>query len=155
MGAPRIKNNRSPPILCRGRHVADLVDRVPELTISPAILIRQRLVIYIAYCRQVPPRRLNLSFRKLRSFSPAAFSKGRHFVSDFYCSCVARRILPELPRSEPCKMAKANHECAPTQIDSVICCPLEPVDIACPPPRADGPSKRAKKLRAVPSTCLR
>ena len=31
-------------------------------------------------------------------------------------------------------MAKANHECAPTQTDSVICCPLEAVDIACPPP---------------------
>ena len=40
-------------------------------------------------------------------------------------------------------MAKANHECAPTQTDSVICCPLEAVDIACPPPRL---SKRAKKL---------
>jgi hypothetical protein len=52
-------------------------------------------------------------------------------------------------------MAKANHECAPTQTDSVVCCPLEPVDIACPPLRADGLSKRAKKLRAVPSACPR
>jgi hypothetical protein len=34
-------------------------------------------------------------------------------------------------------MAKANRECAPTQTDSVICCPLEAVDIECPPPRAD------------------
>jgi len=27
MGAPGIKNNRSHPLFCRGRHVADLVDR--------------------------------------------------------------------------------------------------------------------------------
>ena len=27
MGVPQIKNNRSHPLLCRGRHVADLVDR--------------------------------------------------------------------------------------------------------------------------------
>jgi hypothetical protein len=46
-------------------------------------------------------------------------------------------------------MAKANHECAPSQTDSVICCPLEAVDIECPPTRADRLSKRAKKLRAV------
>ena len=32
-------------------------------------------------------------------------------------------------------MAKANHECAPTQTGSVICCPLEAVDIECRPPR--------------------
>ena len=40
-------------------------------------------------------------------------------------------------------MAKANHECAPTQTDSVICCPLEPVDIALPP----APSRWALKTR--------
>jgi hypothetical protein len=41
-------------------------------------------------------------------------------------------------------MAKANRECAPIQTDSVICCPLEAVDIECRPPRADRLSKRAK-----------
>ena len=40
-------------------------------------------------------------------------------------------------------MPKANHECAPTQTGSVICCRLEAVDIECGPPRL---SKRAKKL---------
>jgi hypothetical protein len=52
MGAPELKNNRSHPLFCRGRHVADLVDRdsvrsagaLPYLTISPVILIWQRLV---------------------------------------------------------------------------------------------------------------
>ena len=40
-------------------------------------------------------------------------------------------------------MAKANHECAPTQTGGVVCCRLEAVDIECRPPRL---SKRAKKL---------
>ena len=52
MGMPEIKSNRSHPLLCRGRRVADLVDpyyvksatALRELTISPAILIWQRLV---------------------------------------------------------------------------------------------------------------
>ena len=44
------------------------------------------------------------------------------------------------------QMAEAGHECAPTQTDSVICCPLEAVDICVPPPRADGLSKRAKNF---------
>jgi len=43
-------------------------------------------------------------------------------------------------------MAKANHECAPTQTGSVICCPLKAVDIERRPPGADRLSKRAKKL---------
>ena len=43
----------------------------------------------------------------------------------------------------------------PTQTGSVICCPLEAVDIECRPPRADKPSKRAKKLRAVSGACPR
>jgi hypothetical protein len=43
-------------------------------------------------------------------------------------------------------MAKANHECAPTQTGSVICCPLEAVDIEFRPLRAEEFSKRAKKL---------
>jgi hypothetical protein len=47
-------------------------------------------------------------------------------------------------------MAKANRECASTQTGSVICCPLEAVDIECRQRRADRLSKRAKKLRAVP-----
>jgi len=34
----------------------------------------------------------------------------------------------------------------PTQTGSVICCRLEAVDIECRPLRADGLSKRAKKL---------
>ena len=41
-------------------------------------------------------------------------------------------------------MAKANHECAPTQTGSVICCTLEAVDIACRPPRAEG-SQNARR----------
>ena len=44
------------------------------------------------------------------------------------------------------KWPKDNHECAPTQTGSIICCPLEAVDIECRPPRAEGLSKRAKKL---------
>jgi hypothetical protein len=50
MGVPEIKSNRSHPLLCR--RVADLVDHdcvrsataLRELTVSPAILIWQRLV---------------------------------------------------------------------------------------------------------------
>jgi hypothetical protein len=42
-------------------------------------------------------------------------------------------------------MAKANRECAPTQTGSVICCPLEAVDIECRPLRADRLSKRAEE----------
>jgi len=44
------------------------------------------------------------------------------------------------------KWPKANHQCASTQTGSVICCTLEAVDIEYRPPRADGLSKRAKKL---------
>ena len=52
MGAPEIKNNRSHALFCRDRPVADLVDRdsvrsagaLLYLTISPVILIWQRLV---------------------------------------------------------------------------------------------------------------
>ena len=50
MGVPEIKSNRNHPLLCR--RVADLVDHdcvrsaaaLRELTVSPAILIWQRLV---------------------------------------------------------------------------------------------------------------
>jgi len=44
---------------------------------------------------------------------------------------------------------RQSQECAPTQTGSIICCPLEAVDIECRPPRAEGLSKRAKKLWAV------
>jgi hypothetical protein len=44
------------------------------------------------------------------------------------------------------KWPKENHEYAPTQTGSVICCTIEAVDIECPPPRAEELSKRAKKL---------
>ena len=56
-------------------------------------------------------------------------------------------FYPPRPRSEPCKMAqRQSHEYAPTQTSSIICCPLEAVDIECRRPRAEGLSKRAKKL---------
>jgi len=44
------------------------------------------------------------------------------------------------------KWAKDNHECAPTQSGSVICCTLEAVDIGCRSRRAEELPKRAKKL---------
>ena len=39
-------------------------------------------------------------------------------------------------------MAKANHECAPTQTGGVICCRLEAVDIECRPPRGSQNAQR-------------
>jgi hypothetical protein len=42
------------------------------------------------------------------------------------------------------KSPKANHEYAPTQTGSVICCAPEAMDIECHPPRANGLSKREK-----------
>jgi cysteine synthase len=53
------------------------------------------------------------------------------------------------------KCLQNHHEYTPTQTGSVICCPLEAVDIESRPPRADRPSKRARKLRAVSSACAR
>jgi hypothetical protein len=47
------------------------------------------------------------------------------------------------------KWPKDNYEWAPIQTDTAICCTLEAVDTECRPPRFDGLSKRAKKLRAV------
>jgi hypothetical protein len=44
------------------------------------------------------------------------------------------------------KWPKDNHEWAPTQTGSVICCTLEAVDIKCRSPRAEELPKRAKKL---------
>jgi hypothetical protein len=44
------------------------------------------------------------------------------------------------------KWPKDNYEFSPTQTGSVVCCPLEAVDIECRPPRAEGLSNRAKKL---------
>ncbi len=44
------------------------------------------------------------------------------------------------------KWSKDNHECAPTQTGSIICCTLEAVDIKCRSPRAEELPKRAKKL---------
>jgi hypothetical protein len=44
------------------------------------------------------------------------------------------------------KWPKDNHECAPAQTGSVICCTLEAVDIECRPLRVKELSKRAKKL---------
>ena len=52
-------------------------------------------------------------------------------------------FYPQLPRSEPCKMAQDNYECAPAQTGSVICCTLEAVDIECRPLRV----RRALKTR--------
>ena len=48
-------------------------------------------------------------------------------------------------------MAKANHECAPTQTDSVVCCPLEPVDIACPRPEPMGPQNARRNYERYPA----
>jgi len=47
------------------------------------------------------------------------------------------------------KWPKGNHECAPTQSGSVICCTLEAVDIECRSPRAEELPKRAKKLWTI------
>jgi hypothetical protein len=44
------------------------------------------------------------------------------------------------------KWPEDNYECSPTQTGTVVCCPLEAVDIECRPPRAEEFSKRAKKL---------
>jgi hypothetical protein len=44
------------------------------------------------------------------------------------------------------KWPKGNHESAPTQKVSVICCTLEAVDIECRSLRAEELPKRAKKL---------
>jgi hypothetical protein len=41
---------------------------------------------------------------------------------------------------------KNNDEYAPPQIGEAICQPLKAVDIECRPPRAEGLSKRAKKV---------
>jgi hypothetical protein len=44
------------------------------------------------------------------------------------------------------KWPKDNYEFSPTQTGSVVCCPLEAVDIGCRTSRAEGLAKRAKKL---------
>src|SRR6516225_3220706 len=55
---------------------------------------------------------------------------------------------PATTRSEPCRMAKDEHENTPTETGSVICCPLKAVVIERHPPRTRL-SQRAKKLSAI------
>jgi hypothetical protein len=81
-------------------------------------------------------------------------------------SCVVRQVAPQRLDQSACrncdrfhdafacnhqevsyaKWSKNNHECAPTQTGSVICCTLEAVDIEYRSPRAEELPKRAKKL---------
>ena len=76
---------------------------------------------------QVPPQRLNQS----------ACRNCDRFHNAFACN------HQEVSYA---KWPKDNHECAPTQSGSVICCTLEAVDIECRSPRAEELPKRAKKL---------
>jgi hypothetical protein len=64
-------------------------------------------------------------------------------------------FYPQLSRMRHAKWLQNPYEYTPTQTGSVICCPLEAVDIERRPPRAGQLSKRAKKLRAVSGACPR
>src|SRR5215472_11622849 len=88
-------------------------------------------------------------WRGLPRHSPnigACFLKVR---ANCYLVSSARKNLLIFVRNRQTNLHSFEHECAPIQTGSVICCTLEAVDIECRPPRAEELAKRAKKLSAL------